>query len=190
LTLPAWGVTLDSEREVSMSEPAYTLPTPEDHDGQIWHWIVDPKARRVVIHTLSEDRYVEFCSGGVGETVTSVCCPAFRWRSRICSLIDPRASAEGRQSVADVRQSVADDPQALANRPQIVADDWQRVADSQQTFADRPQVIADDRQRVADPRQMSADHRQGVADGRQRVADDPPGIADGRQPAARRRRSQ
>lgn len=37
------------------------------------YWLVDPKARRVVVHTLSEDRYVEFCLGGIGigETVTS-----------------------------------------------------------------------------------------------------------------------
>lgn len=37
------------------------------------YWLVDPKARTVVVHVLSEDRsrYAEHCRGRVGETVTS-----------------------------------------------------------------------------------------------------------------------
>jgi Uma2 family endonuclease len=44
------------------------------------YWLVDSKARTVVVQVLSEDRsrYTELCHGGVGETVTSAVLPGLQ----------------------------------------------------------------------------------------------------------------
>ena len=42
------------------------------------YWMLDPDARRVVVHALQAGRYTELCRGGLGEEVWSSVLPGFR----------------------------------------------------------------------------------------------------------------